>query len=130
MNPPSPNQIRIAWDRGSLLGVLGETLTAKALLAALPFSSRADTWGEEVYFPIPIDAAQEASATEVVEAGTICYWVEGGSLALPYGPTPISVGSECRLAARVNVVGKLLGDPKGLASIRSGDRVRVERVFS
>jgi hypothetical protein len=125
---PEPPCIRISWETGSLIGTLRDTPTARKLLAALPFSSQAKTWGEEVYFPAPIDSRLEPDAADIVEPGTICYWVEGRSLALPYGRTPISVGNECRLVTRVNVVGKLLGDPRILASLRSGDTVRVERV--
>ncbi|VVM04645.1 hypothetical protein MAMC_00161 [Methylacidimicrobium cyclopophantes] len=123
-----PSRIRISWKTGNLIGILRQTPTARKLLAALPFSSRVETWGEEVYFPTPIDSPLELEATDVVEPGTICYWVEGRSLALPYGPTPVSVRDECRLVTRVNLVGKLLGDPKTLASLRSGDPVRIERV--
>jgi hypothetical protein len=98
-----------------------------ALLAALPFESRASTWGEEVYFETPLTLDREADARQVVEPGTVCFWTEGSSLALPFGRTPIS-GADGRpkLAARCNVLGKLLGDPRELAKIRSGAKIRVE----
>jgi len=104
-----------------------DTPTAKALLEALPFESRAQTWGEEVYFSTPLKAALEKDARQVVEAGTVCFWTEGDALALPYGRTPISSDERPKLASRCNVLGRLVGDPKRLAAVRSGEPVTVER---
>ena len=113
-------RIRISWPKGELTAVLADTPTARKLVAALPCSSRAQTWGEEVYFSLPVDATLEADAIQVVDPGTVCFWVEGSSLALPYGPTPASRGDECRLVSKVNVLGKLEGDPRQLAKVADG----------
>ena len=121
-------RIAIRWGDEALVAQLEDTPTAAALLAALPCESSANTWGEEVYFSIPVSCRLEANARQVVDPGTVCFWVEGHSLALPFGPTPVSRGSECRLVSKVNVLGKLEGDARALASIRDGDRIRVERV--
>jgi hypothetical protein len=104
-----------------------DTPTAKALIEALPFESRAQTWGEEVYFATPVKAALEKDARQVVEPGTVCFWTEGDALALPYGRTPISSDERPKLASRCNVLGTLVGDPKRLAVVRSGEAVTVER---
>jgi len=119
------SRIRIKWPRGELTATLEDTPTAALVLAALPAKSRASTWGEEVYFSLPVRAKKEQGAVEVVPPGTVCFWVEGGSLALPYGPTPASEGDECRLVTSVNVLGKLDGDPRALAGIRAGDAIEV-----
>ncbi|MFG2772606.1 cyclophilin-like fold protein [Streptomyces sp. NPDC048350] len=121
-------QIRISWPAGHTTATLDETPTSKALVGALPISSTARTWGEEVYFDTPVSAAVEADARQVVEPGTVAFWTEGDALALPYGPTPISRGSECRLASPCNVLGSLDGDPRVLATVRDGDPIRVEHV--
>lgn len=118
-------KIKIAWPRGAVTASLSDTPTAKALLAALPAKSRANTWGEEVYFDVPIDAKLEADARQVVEPGTVCFWVQGSSLALPYGRTPVSQGNECRLVTKVNVLGMLEGDARKLAGIKDGDSIEV-----
>jgi len=52
--------------------------------------------------------------------------MEGRPLAIPFGTTPVSRGNECRLVTKVNVLGKLEGDPRTLKSIRDGDEIRVE----
>ncbi|HET9700818.1 MAG TPA: cyclophilin-like fold protein [Burkholderiales bacterium] len=119
-------RIRIRWPQGEVIASLLDTPTARKLLAALPCESSVNTWGEEVYFALPVSVALEADARQVVDPGTVCFWVEGRSLALPFGPTPVSRGSECRLVAKVNVLGRIEGDPRVLAQARDGDPIRVE----
>ncbi|MEV4944510.1 cyclophilin-like fold protein [Streptomyces sp. NPDC053755] len=121
-------RIRLSWPAGHTTATIDETPTSKALVGVLPISSTARTWGEEVYFDTPVSAAVEADARQVVEPGTVAFWTEGDALALPYGPTPISRGSECRLASPCNVLGSLDGDPRVLATVRDGDPIRVELV--
>jgi uncharacterized protein len=119
-------RIRIAWKSGEVIANLRETPTSKQLLAALPCEASASTWGEEVYFELPVRARLEADAEQVVEPGTVCFWAEGSSLALPYGPTPVSKGDECRLVTRCNVLGRIEGDPRQLKKVGQGDSIRVE----
>jgi hypothetical protein len=119
-------RIRIIAGSVTLEAELEDTPTARAILDALPCESSASTWGDEVYFEVGGDATLEPDARQVVDPGTVCYWVQGRSLAIPFGPTPVSQGDECRLVTRVNVVGQTLGDPTLLRSVRDGDAVRVE----
>ena len=118
--------IRIRWKTGQIEGELTKGANAEAVYAALPCSAEANTWGDEVYFSLDVPASLEPGAKQVVPPGTICYWIEGRSMALPFGPTPISKGDECRLVTVVNVIGRLDGDPKVLGGIRDGDEIRVE----
>ncbi|MGQ0545715.1 MAG: cyclophilin-like fold protein [Betaproteobacteria bacterium] len=106
---------------------LSTTATAKALAAAAPFESRAQTWGEEVYFTTPVSAKLEPDARQVVEPGTVYFWTQGDALALPYGRTPISTDARPKLANPCNVLGKVLGDPKILSRIKAGTAIRVEK---
>jgi hypothetical protein len=119
--------IRIEWPRGAVTVMLDPTPTAARLVAALPFTARAETWGEEVYFTTPVKATLESSAKQVVPPGSVCFWVDGDALALPYGATPISKQGECRLVTRCNVLGQIVGDVRALASVRAGDSIRVAR---
>jgi hypothetical protein len=117
-------KLRIAAGKTEFTVELRDTPTAQALLKALPFEARAQTWGEEVYFTTPVSAKLEPDAKQVVEPGTVCFWTEGDALALPYGRTPISTDERPKLAARCNVLGVIEGDPKVLSNIKSGDRIK------
>ena len=116
-------RIRIAWPKGAASAALNDTPTARALVAALPLKAKGQTWGEEVYFEIPIEATLEKDAKQIVPPGTVCFWVEGSSLALPWGRTPISEGDEPKLVTRCNVLGRIDGEARQLASVRSGDSI-------
>ncbi|MFB8244767.1 cyclophilin-like fold protein [Streptomyces sp. NPDC055952] len=128
MQTQTPTRIRISWPSGHLTATLDDTPTTQALIKALPLVSTARTWGEEVYFDTEVAVSRETDAREVVDPGTVAFWMDGDALALPYGPTPISRGGECRLAGPCNVLGRVDGDPRLLATVRDGDPIRVEPV--
>jgi hypothetical protein len=107
---------------------LRESPSVDRLIARLPCAGTAQTWGDEVYFELPMQAALEPDARQVVEPGTVCFWVEGSALALPFGPTPASQGRECRLVTRCNVLGSIEGDPRRLEAVKAGETIRVERL--
>ena len=118
-------RIRFNFGMLTLDAELLDTPTAKAIAAALPITSSALTWGEEVYFDVPVEMKREANARAVVTPGEVAYWPEGPAIALGFGRTPISQGHEARLASPCNVFAKALGDVKTLAKVKAGTKVEV-----
>jgi hypothetical protein len=122
---------RIRFDFGALTldAELLDTPTARAIAAVLPIASSVLTWGEEVYFDVPVEVAREADARAVIVPGEIAYWPQGPAIAIGYGRTPISRGNETRLASPCNVFAKALGDVKALAKVKGGTKVAVSLVI-
>lgn len=106
---------------------LENTPTSKAICKSLPLEGAANTWGDEIYFVVPLRIDAEKSAKEVVEEGDIAYWPEGNCFCIFWGSTPASKGSEIRAASKVNVFGKIKGNPKIFSSVKDGDLIIVEK---
>jgi len=94
-------------------------MTVDNLARALPFEGRAARWREEVYFETPVRMGTEKPKSKV-EVGTMAYWPMGSALCVFYGPTdPYSP---------VNLVGKVTSNLEMFRSLKSGTKIRVEKV--
>jgi uncharacterized protein len=117
--------IRITAGPLSVRASLAGTATGKAIRAALPIRGRASTWGDEIYFAIPVDA-DEDDARATVAVGDLAYWPPGSAFCIFFGPTPASRGNEVRPASPVNVVGRVEGDATLFRQVRDGTPVLIE----
>jgi hypothetical protein len=106
---------------------LNESKTARLIREALPIEAKVNTWGEEIYFAIPVKTGLEEGAREVVSSGELGYWPTGHAFCIFFGPTPASRGDEIRAASAVNVIGKVLGDPKVFLKVKDGVKIVLEK---
>jgi len=100
--------------------IIFDTPTGRLINEALPLRGRANRWGKEVYFSIPVAAHLESSASDIVSMGDLGYWPTGKAFCIFFGPTPVSIGSEIRAASAVNVFGRVEGDISDLNNIIDG----------
>lgn len=120
-------RIKITAGDVVAFAALNETSTAEAIWNALPIKAPANTWGDEIYFSIPVHLEEE-NAQAVVEKGDLGYWPAGDAFCIFFGRTPASRGDEIRPASPVNVFGRVEGDAAVFKGVRSGEKVVVERV--
>jgi hypothetical protein len=121
--------LRIVIHAGELRlhAELYENETARAILDALPIEGRANRWGDEVYFSIPVQLDLMSDARDQMQVGELAFWPPGNAFCIFWGATPASEGSEPRAASKVNPFGKIEGDAWVLGAVRSGERVSVTR---
>ena len=120
-------QIRIKAGSVIVVAELYNTKTAEAIWQALPFSSKVNTWGDEIYFRIPVKIGLE-SGQEIVDIGDLGYWPPGSAFCIFFGPTPASNKNEIRAASAVDIFGKVVDDAKVFKSVKDGEKMTVERV--
>ncbi len=118
-------RIVITAGNVSLPAELNDSPTARQVWEALPIEGTANTWGDEIYFAIPVVAAEEPDARADVAVGELGYWPVGHAFCLFFGPTPASTGPAPRAYSPVNVLGRVLGDATRLRAVRAGTRVRL-----
>jgi hypothetical protein len=106
---------------------LNDSKTAQLIWEGLPIEAKVNTWGEEIYFAIPVKTGLEQGAREVVSSGELGYWPTGHAFCIFFGPTPASQGDEIRAASAVNVLGKVLSDPKIFLKVKDGVKIVLEK---
>ena len=122
----SEREINITAGQVTVSASLNDTDTAALIWDALPIEASASTWGDEIYFGIPV-AAGEEMGQEVVELGDLGYWPPGSAFCMFFGPTPMSRGDEIRPASPVTVIGRMHGDSTVLKRVPSGASVLIAR---
>ncbi len=120
-------KIRILIGDLKVEAELNESKTAQLIWEALPIEAKANLWGEEIYFSIPVKTGLEKGAKEVVSAGDLGYWPTGHAFCIFFGPTPASRGDEIRAASAVNMIGKVLSDPKVFRKAKDGEKIILEK---
>jgi hypothetical protein len=120
-------RILISIENISLSAEMLDTPTAKLILQSLPLEGKANTWGEEIYFEIPLETGLEPEARADVEVGELGYWPTGHAFCIFFGPTPMSSGGNPVAASAVNVFGRIASDCSLMKTVSSGALVSVKR---
>ena len=123
----SQKRIRITAAPVVMEAELNQSDTAQQIWEVLPIEARGNTWGDEIYFSIPVEAETD-NAQAVVELGDLAYWPPGTAFCIFFGPTPMSRGAEIRPASPVNVVGRLSGEPEVFKQVSDGAMVKIEKI--
>ncbi len=119
-------KIKLIFDeKEEIIAELFDTECAKAIYKILPIESDLNTWGDEFYFSIPSEHPLDETATLKVKAGDIGYWPSGKALAIFFGPTPASVDENPVPASEVNLVGRILDDPKRLKTLKISSKIKM-----
>jgi hypothetical protein len=121
------NEIVIAAGAVSMRAELNDGPTARQIWDALPIEGTANTWGDEIYFEIPVRVDQEPDARAQVEVGELGYWPVGHAFCIFFGPTPVSTDERPRAYSPVNILGRVMGDATAFRSVRDGTKVRIAR---
>ena len=121
-------KIKIKFLNCSINVDLYDTQTSNLIWESCPIESVISTWGDEVYFDTKIQTIKEGNAKDVINKGEIAFWVEGSSIAIGFGPTPISHDNEIRLVTKANIIGKTCSDLSLLSMVNSGEIVIVEQI--
>lgn len=119
-------RIRISVGKLSIEAELNDTPTAGKVVDMLPFAASFSTWGDEIYFSIPVQADLDGSAKEVVQMGDLGYWPTGQAFCIFFGPTPMSSSGKIVPASAVNIIGKVIGDATLFKAVMHERQVSLE----
>lgn len=121
-------KIKITIGKLTMEAELNDTPTAKKVAEALPVKTSFNTWGDEIYFAVPVTASVDETAKEVVEVGDLGYWPPGKAFCIFFGQTPASRPGKIMPASAVNMLGRVLGDATRFKTVMNEREVVLEPV--
>ena len=120
-------KIQISTSQVKVEAYLSDSHTAGVIWDNLPLSGKVNTWGDEIYFGVPINKKEENPVDEV-NIGDLAYWPDGNFFCIFFGKTPISTDPSIKPAGPVNIVGKVDGDPTELKKVSDGEEIQFDKV--
>lgn len=105
---------------------INDSATADAIWEALPIEANGNTWGDEIYFGIPVTIEEADDARDVVDMGALAYWPTGSAFCIFFGLTPASRDQEIRAASAVNIFGSIKGDATIFKNVPNGALIRID----
>ena len=120
-------QIVLKSGKLSMKAELNDTIISKKIIEKLPIKAKVNTWGDEIYFPVPVKSQNENGVT-LVQSGDLGFWPPSGCFCIFFGKTPISKGDEIRPASEVTIIGKLQGKPEEWKVVNDGEEIIIKKV--
>lgn len=120
-------KIVIKTDKVKMEAELNDSQTAKAIWDSLPLATEVNTWGEEIYFEIPVKSALE-NGVEEVQVGDLGYWPQGNCFCIFFGLTPMSSEGHIKPASAVNIIGRISGKAEEWKTVKDGEWISIEKV--
>ena len=94
------------------------------LLENSSFEAKAERWGDEVYFELPVKLELKGERT-LMEVGEVAYWPDGNCLCIFFGPTPMSRDEQPVAYSKVKPLGRVIEGLSRLKDISNEELVRV-----
>ena len=120
-------QIKIKVGELEIPVELNDTKIALAIWGKLPIKAQVNTWGQEIYFSIPVIEKNLENPKKVVQIGDLGYWPPGNAFCIFFGQTPASTENEIRPASQVEIIGKFRAAPEQLKKISDGEIIIIEK---
>jgi len=93
--------------------------TVDAIVRLLPIEGRAALWRSEVYFELPLKLGVEKPKS-MVKKGDLAYWPLGKAFCIFF--------EDMRPYSPVNLIGKITENIEVFSKIKSGLKIRVEKI--
>jgi hypothetical protein len=94
------------------------------LLENSSFEAKAERWGDEVYFELPVKLELKGERT-LMEVGEVAYWPDGNCLCIFFGPTPMSRNEQPVAYSKVKPLGRVIEGLNRLKDVSNEELVRV-----
>ena len=94
------------------------------LLENSSFEAKAERWGDEVYFELPVKLGLKGERT-LMEVGEVAYWPDGNCLCIFFGPTPMSRNEQPVAYSKVKPLGRVIEGLNRLKDVSNEELVRV-----
>lgn len=122
------SKIRITVGRLQMEAELFDSSTVSKIEKVLPLDSSFNTWGDEIYFSIPVETGLDETAREEVELGDLGYWPTGKAFCIFFGPTPMSTEGKIIPASAVNIIGKITGNARLFKEVMDENRIIIDAI--
>jgi uncharacterized protein len=119
-------QIILKTRKLEMKAELNDTKISNQIWEKLPIKAKVSTWGDEIYFPIPV-LLQNEDGVSTVQLGDIAYWPPSNCFCIFFGKTPMSSADEIRPASEVTILGKLKGKPQDWKAVNYGEEITIEK---